>query len=288
MSTLMSPPAALAIDSPLLALDSLNYDEFLELMEAQFLGHPIVLDNRYTAWFAKGEATSSDLRYLTVQFSVFSNLFLVAQLKKMLNADSLEAMRAAKEMLANEIGVMFNNGTQQLAHEREIDPERISPEGSVDGGTFRFKAAPFEWLLKFANALGLHFHEIGKRWHGSETTLFFCNELSRLYGSEDPSIAAGASFAIENWAAAGFWQELEDGLKKIKQERYPDLPIGFFTWHNRLEAQHAARTQSEFSEVFYLPSFDRQKFLAGGREMLDALAVFWNGLDEARINGLGA
>ena len=34
--------------------------------------HPVVVDNRYTAWFAKGEATADEVRHLTVQFSVFS------------------------------------------------------------------------------------------------------------------------------------------------------------------------------------------------------------------------
>jgi hypothetical protein len=292
MSTTLAPGLN-ELQSPALSLDGLNYDEFLEYMEAEFLGHPIVLNNRYTAWFAKGEATYSELRYLAVQFSVFSNLFLIAQLKKMLNADSLESMRAAKEILANEIGVIFNNSSkhqaaEHLASDQEIDLELVSPEGSVEGGTFRFKAAHFEWLLRFAAALELGFNDVGKRWHGCPETLFFCDELARLYGSEDPSIAAGASFAIENWAAAGFWQELEDGLRKIKADRMPELPIAFFTWHNRLEAQHAAHTHDELAGVFHLPGFDRQKFLDGGREMLEGLAVFWNGLEDARLRGIGA
>jgi len=275
------------------SLDGLDYDEFLELMEAEVLRHPIVLDNSYTAWFSKGEVSLANLRYFTVQFSVFSNLFIIAQLKKMLNANSLESMRSAKEILANEIGVIFNGNNRPdvkagLSNDQEFDPNLVSAEGSIDGGIFRFKAAHFEWLLQFAEALGLEFNEIGKRWHGSPTTLFFCDELARLYGSEDPSIAAGASFAIENWAAAGFWQELEDGLKKIKNDRLPELPIAFFTWHNRLEAQHATHTHEELAKVFDLPDFDRQKFLEGGREMLTSLAVFWNGLNDARLNGIGA
>jgi hypothetical protein len=292
MSTTLLPSLK-ELQPSAVSLDSMNYDEFLECMESRFLGHPIVLNNRYTAWFAKGEATLSELRYLTVQFSVFSNLFLIAQLNKMLNADSVDSMRAAKEILANEIGVIFNNGSRQqaaaqLASDGEVDLDLVSPEGSVEGGTFRFKAAHFEWLLRFSAALGLDFNDVGKRRHGSPETLFFCDELARLYGSEDPSIAAGASFAIENWAAAGFWQELEDGLRKIKADRMPELPIAFFTWHNRLEAQHAAHTHDELAGVFHLPGFDRQKFFDGGREMLEGLAVFWNGLENARLNGIGA
>lgn len=274
-------------------IQSMNYESFLEIVENEFLNHPIVLDNKYSRWFSNGDATMGELRHFTVQFSVFSNLFLIAQLKKMLNADSLESMRAAKEILANELGVIFNNKQRQEAKQvgdkdQEGDPELVSTEGTIEGGTFRFAAAHFEWLLKFGKPLNLGFHDLGKRKHGTKSTLFFCDELSRLYGSDDPSIAAGASFAIENWAAAGFWQELEDGLLKIRQRMVPDLSIAFFAWHNRLEAQHAAHTHDELKEIFDDPNFDREKFLAGGREMLEGLAVFWNGLEQDRQNGVTA
>ena len=42
-----------------------------------------------------------------VQFSVFSNLFLLAQLRKVINSPSLHEMREGKEILANELGVVF-------------------------------------------------------------------------------------------------------------------------------------------------------------------------------------
>jgi len=276
-------------------IQGMNYETFLKTVEAEFLNHPIVVGNHYSRWFARGEATLPELRHFTVQFSVFSNLFLIAQLKKMLNADCLESMRAAKEILANELGVIFNNKQRQEAktisadnQDQEGDPELVSTEGTIDGGTFRFGAAHFEWLLKFGKPLGLGFNDLGKRKHGTQSTLFFCDELARLYGSDDASIAAGASFAIENWAAAGFWQELEDGLLQIRKTLVPDLSIAFFAWHNRLEAQHAAHTHDELKEIFDVPNFDREKFLAGGREMLESLAVFWNGLEEDRQNGITA
>lgn len=276
-------------------IQGMNYETFLKTVEDEFLNHAIVVDNRYSRWFAKGEATLPELRHFTVQFSVFSNLFLIAQLKKMLNADCLESMRAAKEILANELGVIFNNKQRGEVktvdtnnQDQEGDPDLVSTEGTIDGGTFRFGAAHFEWLLKFGKPLGLGFNDLGKRKHGTQSTLFFCDELARLYGSDDASIAAGASFAIENWAAAGFWQELEDGLLHIRKTQVPDLSIAFFAWHNRLEAQHAAHTHDELKEIFDDPNFDREKFLAGGREMLDSLAVFWNGLEADRQKGITA
>ncbi len=276
-------------------LNKMDYESFTKLVEQEFLQHPIVVNNRFTQWFAKGDVTIPQLRHFAIQFSVFSNLFLIAQLKKMLNADSLESMHQAKEILANEIGVIFNHKGKQAAAnansnntDQEGDPEFVSTEGTIEGGTFRFGAAHFEWLLKFGKPINLGFDDLGKRRHGTPSTLFFCDELSRLYGSEDASIAAGASFAIENWAAAGFWQELEDGLLHIRKTQVPDLSLAFFAWHNRLEAQHAAHTQEELKEVFDDPRFDRAKFLAGGKEMLEGLAAFWNGLEDDRVKGVVA
>jgi hypothetical protein len=261
--------------------------DFLQEVNEKFLQHSIVTNNQYTYWFQQGDVSLDQLRHFTVQFSVFSNQFLVAQLKKMINADSLEAMRSAKEILANEIGVVFRSSNikaKQKLNAEEIeqqgDPELVSTSGSIDGGVFRFTAAHFEWLVSFAKPLGLTFNDMGKVRHATESTKFFCDELCRIYANDDPNIAAGASFAIENWAAAGFWQELVDGLTIIKKTQVPNLPLAFFTWHNKLEAQHAHNTLTELEEIFFKQNFDREKFLIGGIAMLDALSVFWGGLFE--------
>ncbi len=170
--------------------------------------------------------------------------------------------------------------------DREGDPDLVSTEGTVDGGTFRFRAAHFEWLLAVGEALGLGFHNLGKRRHGRPYTLRFCDELQRLYGSEDDRIAEGASFAVENWAAAGFWQELEDGFLQIKAVRLPGLKVAFFTWHNRVEAQHAGHTMEELEDVFFAPKFDHARFFQGAHEVLEAIAMFWDGLEEDRLQGV--
>src|SRR5438552_1397351 len=110
--------------------------------------HPVVANNHYTRWFAKGEATLDEVRHLTVQFSVFSHLFVEAQLRKVINAGDLDTYRAGKEILMNELGVIFN-GRQ--------DTDGVATDGTVDGGRFRFSAAHFEWLVRFAAPLGLRF-----------------------------------------------------------------------------------------------------------------------------------
>jgi hypothetical protein len=270
-----------------------DFRDFLAEVDRDLMHHRVITDNAYTRWFQKGEATDAELKHFIKQFSVFSNQFLVAALLKVINAPSLQQTRQSKEILLNELGVIYRRRDQAIGaraalneadKDREGDPDLVSTEGTVDGGIFRFQAAHFEWLLKVGAGLGLTFDDLGKRKHGRPSTLHFCDELYRTYGSEDGQFAEGASFAVENWAAAGFWQELEDGLYKIKNSRHPQLKLAFFTWHNRVEAQHATHTMDELEEAYFDPDFDRAKFMRGGREILDAVAAFWDGLESDRVN----
>lgn len=270
------------------------FKDFLDEVERDLLHHRVITSNAYTHWFQHGEATDAELRHFVRQFSVFSNQFLVAALQRVINAPSLQQARAAKEILMNELGVIYRKPGQTErptapvdaeGMDREGDPELVSTEGTVDGGIFRFRAAHFEWLLAVGEGLGLGFDSMGKRRHGRPYTIQFCDELQRLYGSPDGQVAAGASFAVENWAAAGFWQELEDGLMHIKQTRLPQLRLAFFTWHNRVEAQHAGHVMEELEETFFDPGFDHDGFFGGAREVLDAIALFWDGLEVDRNSG---
>jgi hypothetical protein len=266
------------------------FRSFLDEVERELLQHRIILDNHYTRWFQQGLVSDEQLRFFVQQFSVFSNDFLVASLLRVINAGSLEQAHSSKEILLNELGVIYRKKEEKCASsslsdddkDREGDPDLVSTEGTVDGGLFRFRAAHFEWLLRIGEKLSLGFNDMGKRRHGIRSTLFFCDELRRLYGSDDPMIAEGASFAVENWAAAGFWQELEDGLMQIKKSRHPSLPLAFFTWHNRVEGQHAGHTLEELEETYFDQSFDKTRFMQGGREILEGVAAFWDGLYERR------
>ena len=214
-----------------------------------------------------------------MQFSVFSNQFLLAALNRVINADSLHAARESKEILMNELGVIYNKkgsgaaGTTANAGDaventdREGDPALVSTEGTVDGGKFRFQAAHLEWLLRFGEPFGLTFDDIGKRRHGTPATLHFCDELFRLYGSDDYNEAMGASFAVENWAAAGFWKELIAGLEKVKAtQRAPDLPLAFFTWHDKIEDLHKEHVWDELRECYDSAKFREEPFIQRRRE----------------------
>lgn len=256
---------------------------FRSRVEALVHHHPVVVDNPYTRWFAAGSADRDEVRRLTVQFSVFSHQFVEAQLRKVLNAADLDSYRSGKEILMNELGVVFRPTHAGVAAPDGADPDIVGTEGTVDGGRFRFTAAHFEWLLRFGAPIGLGFDDMGKRRHGTPATLFFCDELLRIYGSEDASIAEGASYAVEHWAAAGFWKQLIAGLSAFKARECPELPMGFWIWHDKIEDQHAAHTADELSEAFFRADFDEERFLRGAAEMLDGVKAFWDGLEADRL-----
>ena len=265
-----------------------DFDAFKQTIEERFMHHPVVTSNAYTQWFARGEMPVEHLRRCSIEFSVFSNQFLLAALNRVINADSLHAAREAKEILMNELGVIYNKGNGASAAapggdaDKEGDPALVSTEGTVDGGKFRFQAAHFEWLLHFGQSLGLTFDDMGKRRHGSSSTLYFCDELFRLYGSDDYNEAMGAAFAVENWAAAGFWKELIAGLEKMKAASVPDMPLAFFTWHDKIEEQHKAHVWDELRECYESPKFREAPFITAGVKMLDGVKAFWDGLYDMR------
>ena len=261
--------------------------------------HPIVVHNPYTSWFASGSASRDEVRDLVVQFSVFSNLFLIAQLNKIINSPTLDDMREGKEILANEIGVVFNKGKKEAApaagDAAGFDPSLVSVSGTVEGGVYKHRAAHFEWLLDVGESVGLEFKDLGKRRHGTAATLHFCDQLNEIYGSEDPNVSIGASFAIEHWANAGFWDDLVAGFKALNERPGPGVvlrdgsvshttPLGFWRFHQALEAQHAAHTMDELEEAYAAGHVtDEAKFEEGANAILDACAVFWDGLEQTRL-----
>ncbi len=252
---------------------------FQNRINQELLNHKVITNNPYTHWFSNADLNDAQVKAFIVQFSVFSNQFLVAQLQKMINADTIEEMRASKEILANELGVLFSGRAGDNAENKELG----GLEGSVEGGKFHFRAAHFELLVRMAEKIGLNFHLLGKRSRGRKETLFFCDELIRLYGSEDYQVATAASYAVENWAAAGFWDQLVAGLTRYKTNRHIDkLPLTFFSWHSKVEANHAHHTQEELECFYFNFDVDEDAFINTGNEMLSGVYAFWHGLNQDR------
>ena len=260
-----------------------DFELFKKKIEKDFFTHPVIVNNPYTKWFKQGLANTEQVKDLILQFSVFSNHFIVVQTKRMVNATTIEGEEAARAILLNECGVGMDVKT-----------------GSIEGKRFATTNAHINWLRKMADMLDVDTKKIGRWETGTKATHDFLEGLDQTYGSRDGIIGSGASFAIETWAAFGigegkeaesnnFWRELTVGLEGYnKHHRIPkglqSLPTGFFQYHFETESGHGVNVWQELKEAFNKPEFDEIKFIDAGKIALKSIYTFWLGLDETRKN----
>ena len=250
---------------PFLKSDLDNWNCFKNQIDNVIYNHSIVKNNNYTNYFKKGMMKKEELKHFTIQFSVFSNYFLKSQLLKVLNSKSLEEMRESKEILLNELGVKFTKNKNNIQ--------------TIEGGIYRHKFSHFEWLLDVGNSLDLNYTDLGKYELANNETKYFLNTLDNLYGSSDELVSIAASYAIENWAAAGFWDELTEGFKLYNKLNKIQIPLSFWVFHSNLEQTHADHTHDELEMIYYSGKIkDEEKFILIVIEMLDSLEIFWNGM----------
>lgn len=255
--------------------------EHVRRVEQEIYTHEVIRRNPYTHWFKQGDANTEQVKDLVIQFSVFSNHFIPLEAKRMVNAATEKEEREARSILASEIGVAINVKT-----------------GDTEGRVFSHDSAHIKWLRDIGEMLGLSRDLLGKWRIGSPATHEFLERLEKVYGSPDNAVGSGASFAIESWAGYGigkgaeaesrnFWNELITGLDAYnKKHRVPHglaaLNAGFFRFHFKLELGHVASVEHELAEVFFSPDFDQAKWFAGASKALEAILIFWKGLDESR------
>lgn len=263
-----------------------TFDGFSQEIEKTLLNHKVIIANPYTKWFKLGEANPAQVMDLFRQFSVFSNYFLIIQCKNMVFAETMEEETGARGILGSELGVSMDVET-----------------GDIEGKKFGHRKAHINWLRETAEPLCQDFNidpKILGRWSlGYHTTHEFLKRLECYYASPDRNRRAGATFAVEQWAAFGighgeecesnnFWRELVVGLEKFnKIYRRPKKlkPINpkFFQWHFDIELGHAHNVMDQLRAIYVTDTFDPELWLEGGEESLDALSIFWDGLNEARL-----
>jgi hypothetical protein len=218
---------------------------------ARVLCHPIVASNNYLKRFALG-VSEAQARHECQQFSVFALQFDVAQAKLVSNAPTEEAYTERLQVLLNEKGIPFKDGF----------------EGELTG-QWNFGTVHFTWMRNMAAGLGLGFEDLGKVWIGLPGTRSFVDATFEYYAHTDQSLASGAAFAIENWAANALWKPWIAGMQKLNQGRAAQIDLGYLTYHNLEEQHHSQATLDELLASFVEPSFDADTFLQGAENMLD-------------------
>ncbi len=255
----------------------LDFDGFWNVVEQDLLRHPVIVSNPYTKKFRLGPTTEMFVD-MVEQFSVFSNHFLPIQCERMVNANTEAGEKGARVILANEIGVALDMA-----------------KADTDGKIFHHNGAHINWLRGVGSMLGLNPRSLGRWELGSKSTHQFLNELRESYGSRDGNIGAGASFAIETWAAWGigkgpeaesnnFWRELVEGIRMYnervrKTAGLPPVTTSFFQYHFDIESVHGANVMEELRETFNDPAFNQKRWFSGGRKALNAIHTFWLGLE---------
>jgi hypothetical protein len=259
----------------------MKFQDHLRKIESEIYQHEVIQRNPYTKWFKLGHANTAQIADLVTQFSVFSNYFIPLEAKRMVNSATEEEEREARAILGSEIGV-------------SIDPKT----GDIEGHRFSHNSAHITWLRDVGEMLGLKRDELGKWALGSPATHRFLQNLEKVYGSTDNNIGSGASFAIESWAGYGigkgeeveshnFWKELIVGLEGYNQRnrqplQLPSLNVGFFRFHFGLETGHVANVEHELEKTFRNADFDSDKWMSGATHALEAILIFWKGLDATR------
>ena len=263
-----------------------TFEAFWQDVNSRLFNHPVIVSNPYTTVFAKEVPNDKQVMGLFRQFSVFSNYFLVIQAKRMVFA-GLEGEREARVILASELGV-------------GLDVEK----GEIDGNTFFHKHAHINWLRETGSVFGSDEVSFYGRWDiACRSTRNFLRLLEESYGSSDRNVGAGASFAVETWAAWGignppaegvgkhwqeennFWKQLVTGLQiynmsRLKPNDMSPVDPRFFQYHFEIERGHGASVMRELTETFDTEGFNETQWFQGGMRALDALDIFWLGLSE--------
>jgi hypothetical protein len=196
---------------------------------------------------------------------------------------------------------MVNSTRLGLSAEREAREILVSELGVKQDRNFGHSFAHINWLRETAHPLHLAPPKIpyplGDWELGLSTTHAFLDELEATYGSRDVSIAAGASFAIETWAGFGlkspetehlnFWKQLVVGFESFNEsfifQDKKRLKLDFFLFHVEDEKKHVESVERELLETFDLPEFNIEKWKEGAFRALDAILLFWKGLDQQRL-----
>lgn len=255
---------------------------FKSRLGRELLQHRLLQQNPYMEWFRRGDISVAQLRAFVVQLSVVTNSSVLAMLKKMIEAETLTRMRATKEILLNALGVSYRPAPVKQSGSGK-GPTVVSAQGTVDGGTFRHRTAHLEWLVELGAALDLQYEDLGRPHHANPGTLHLTNELFRLYGSGDEQVAMAASYIVKLVGFANIWATALEGLKVYNGRRdTPPVPLNFFEWHHRTEEQRDESAQDTLEEHYFGADLDEDRFIAAGKEMLEAFAQFWDGMEEQR------
>jgi pyrroloquinoline quinone (PQQ) biosynthesis protein C len=140
----------------------------------------------------------------------------------------------------------------------------------------------------FMRSVGIDVHQAMTR-PMLQSTRAYIDGMEQLYSDGNHSTALGASFGLENMAIT-MWDHLIPGLMRLREQRYPNMDMTYFTFHRELECTHedamknaVEAVEGHGSEGAMSPQ-ERDDFRRGTKAVLDYLEGFWMGLERARTS----
>jgi pyrroloquinoline quinone (PQQ) biosynthesis protein C len=228
---------------------------FHQDMRRLVLEHGAV-NNVYLTRFRTGNVTDKELREFAIEFYNFARFFpriLVAQL---VNTEDEHVAEELTKVLYSELG------DGQCRHRHEL------------------------LYRDFLRSAGVDVHEAMTR-PMLPSTRRYIEGMEHLYSDGNHAKALGASFGLENMAIT-MWDHLIPGLAHLKDSRYPEMDITYFTFHRELESTHEEAMEHAVEAVQGagqqgLSDGDKAEFRIGMITVLDYLEGFWMGLERQRF-----
>ena len=207
--------------------------------------HPAT-NNNFINRFSTGDIIDEEFRRFSIEFYHFTREWpeILAQL--LVSTENEEDAYELTGILVSELGSGDSGKRHELLYRRYLRSIELKPEELVNREQLPTTKA---WL-----------------------------DGMRRYFSSDHANALGAEFALENMAIP-MWDKLLPGLKIMKERKYKDMDMLYFTFHRELESTH----EDAMENVIGVHSNDQKdKFIDSAKGILDLEEKFWLGLSEKK------
>jgi pyrroloquinoline quinone (PQQ) biosynthesis protein C len=224
---------------------------FHQDMRRLVLGHGAI-NNAYLTRFRAGNVSDREFREFAIEFYNFARFFPRILISQLVNTEDEQVADELTKVLYSELG------DGQSRHRHEL------------------------LYRDFLRSAGVDIHDAMTR-PMLPSTRSYIEGMERLYSDGNHTKALGASFGLENMAIT-MWDHLIPGLTQLKNSRYPQMDITYFTFHRELESSHEEAMEHAVEAVQCaaqagLSDGDKEDFRTGVTAVLDYLEGFWMGLE---------
>lgn len=224
---------------------------FHQEMRQLVLGHGAI-NNAYLDRFKTGDLTDKEFKEFAVEFYNFARFFPKILVAQLVNTEDEQVADELTKVLYSELG------DGQSRHRHEL------------------------LYRDFLRSVGIDIHKAMTR-PMLPSTRAYIEGMEDLYRDGNHARALGASFGLENMAIT-MWDHLIPGLTHLKDTRYPQLDITYFTFHRELESSHEEAMEHAVEAIegmspAGMSDRDKEDFRFGVIAVLNYLHGFWMGLD---------